>query len=761
MSDRQPVMQRIVVVFSAAVLAGVLVSGCARSPEVRRDKFMAAGQQYLQKKDYARAILQFRDAAQVMPKDPEVYYQLGIAYAYSRDYNMAVRSFQRTLALNPHHVGAELGISQIYAHTNNPALLKDAETRLNALLAGPSVSPDTLNTLALTEWQLGNHDEAIERLEEALAQSPGQLVSSVMLAGAELEGRDAKGAEEVLKKAVIAAPDSSEAHRFLGGFYHSQRKFPQAEGELRKSMELDKKNGMAALELAEVELAMGRKAEAEEIYRHLATIDRFQHAFGAYLFQQGRYEEAIGEFERLAKASPDDRQARTRLIVAYRAANRAGEAEAVLEEALKRNPKDFDALLQKCELLLARKKYSEAEVGLSQVIHIHPDSPEAHYVMAKLRQGRAEDLTYRSELMEALRLRPGLLAVRLELAQSLTGSKAPAAALEILNAAPAYQKELTAVAVQRNWAYWAAGDLAEMAKGIEQGLLRDNASTDLLLQDGMLKLRRGDSAGAQAAFERALKINPRDLRALAALSQSFAAQKKPTMAVQTVRDYVAAQPKSAAAQDLLGLVLLATGDRAQAREAFMASSAADPVFIRADMDLVRLDAMEGKWNDAGGRLKKILAAKPGDSTALQWLGDVEVNKGDPNAAIEQYQKAVESDPKNSLALNNLAYLIAEYRKQPDEALKYAEKAAELAPEDPHVADTLGWVLYQKGLYDLAIPHLKRAASAHNAICKYHLAMAYAKAGQVANAQSMLEEARKINSAVPEAQAASAVVRQVK
>src|SRR5690349_6560131 len=104
-------MKLIPVIVSAILLVGVILSGCERSPEAKKSRYMAAGRQYLQQKDYARAILQFRNAAQLTPKDPEIYYQLGMAYANAQDYTTAVASFQRVLALKPDHLGAQLGIA--------------------------------------------------------------------------------------------------------------------------------------------------------------------------------------------------------------------------------------------------------------------------------------------------------------------------------------------------------------------------------------------------------------------------------------------------------------------------------------------------------------------------------------------------------------------------------------------------------------------------------------------------------------------------
>src|SRR5712692_9666599 len=66
--------------YSAAIVLILVFSGCGRSPEVKESKFMATGQQYLEKKDYARAIIQFKNAAGIKRGTAEPYYQLGMAY---------------------------------------------------------------------------------------------------------------------------------------------------------------------------------------------------------------------------------------------------------------------------------------------------------------------------------------------------------------------------------------------------------------------------------------------------------------------------------------------------------------------------------------------------------------------------------------------------------------------------------------------------------------------------------------------------------
>ena len=54
-----------------ALLLVVLASaGCMRSPEAKSARYMEVGKKLLQKNDASRAILQFRSAAQLTPRNP-------------------------------------------------------------------------------------------------------------------------------------------------------------------------------------------------------------------------------------------------------------------------------------------------------------------------------------------------------------------------------------------------------------------------------------------------------------------------------------------------------------------------------------------------------------------------------------------------------------------------------------------------------------------------------------------------------------------
>ena len=726
----------------------ITFTACLQSPEARSAKYLEAGKKLLQKRDAARAILQFKNAAKATPTNPEVYYQLGMAYSMAKDANTAVGAFRKALEVNPKYLMAQLRIAQLMAGTNDQEMLKQATAKLRELVNSTLPNSEVLDTLASAELKLGNPVSAIQSLDQVLGQSH-DLNASILMARAKLAEHDVKGAEEVLKKACADEPGSSGAHTVLGEFYVVMNNLAPAEAQFAAALGLDPKNGPALLDLARLQFTEGRTSEAEQNFTRLATFEGYKSIHSVFLFQAGRHDEAIHELEKLVRSKPDDRDLRTTLVKAYRAANRPADADKILSQAVKANPKDADALQQLGELAIGAGKYADAEADLNRVFGLKPADPEVHYLLAKLHQARGEALTYRQELSEAVRLNPNLLAVRLELAHSLLTTPSGArAALDLLNAAPPFQKEAVPILTERNWALWTLGDMAEMRKGIDLGLSRQK-SVELLIQDGAWKLRSGNPAGARASLEAALQIDPSDLRALQTLNQTYVAEKNSAMAIQKMKDYAARQPKTAAVQDFLGLMLMAQGNRTEARTVFAAAKAADPQFVKSDFSLAQIDVSEGKLDDARKRLEGILTVNSTNETARVWLGNIEAMRGNQGGALEHFRKAVEANPRNAQATNNLAYLLAEYSNKPEEALKYAEKAVQLAPEEPSYCDTMGWILYRKGLYSQAVGYLQRASSNKaDVVWKYHLAMAYAKAGDLANGRATLNAALHINPQVP-------------
>lgn len=104
------------------------------------------------------------------------------------------------------------------------------------------------------------------------------------------------------------------------------------------------------------------------------------------------------------------------------------------------------------------------------------------------------------------------------------------------------------------------------------------------------------------------------------------------------------------------------------------------------------------------------AARQPLATAAPLLAEAQRHfaAGEYNQAEQKYQRAIEMDDQNPMALANLAVIQAELNKL-DEAEKNVRKAIALSPEDGFSYSTLGQVLYRKKDYDAAAEALSRAA----------------------------------------------------
>ncbi len=78
----------------------------------------------------------------------------------------------------------------------------------------------------------------------------------------------------------------------------------------------------------------------------------------------------------------------------------------------------------------------------------------------------------------------------------------------------------------------------------------------------------------------------------------------------------------------------------------------------------------------------------------------------------------------------------------EKALWLAQTAKEVAPDEPHVSDTLGWILYHRGVYQLAFGLLKESAAElpGSSEVQYHLGMASLNAGDKPTARKSLAAA---------------------
>jgi len=272
------------------------------------------------------------------------------------------------------------------------------------------------------------------------------------------------------------------------------------------------------------------------------------------------------------------------------------------------------------------------------------------------------------------------------------------------------------------------------------------------VQLGNLKFAQNQLEDAGKAYQAALDRNQNSKDALRGLLNTYVAQKHVDQAIAAANAQIAKVPNDGAFYDLLGTVLFVNQkDLAGAETAFTKSVELDKKSTDAQLKLAQVQAAKGSTDQAIATCRQGLENNPNEPAFDILLGDLYQSKKDWIHATEAYQKALALKPENPLASNDLAAVMLESGGNLDVALSLAQTARRGLPGSPGVADTLGWIYYQKGAYPLAVDSLREAVRLAQAShlpdepqIHYHLGMAYAKVGQAALARQQLEKMLKMN-----------------
>jgi Tfp pilus assembly protein PilF len=129
---------------------------------------------------------------------------------------------------------------------------------------------------------------------------------------------------------------------------------------------------------------------------------------------------------------------------------------------------------------------------------------------------------------------------------------------------------------------------------------------------------------------------------------------------------------------------------------------------------------------------------PKDALVPTFAGQAALSEQDFAAAARWYRTALAAQPDNAVALNNVAWTLGQLNDPT--AVDYAQRAVKLAPNNPSVLDTLGWLEVQQGRVELGLRLLEQAhaLAPASAPIRLNLAKALLRAGQRAQARSHLQ-----------------------
>jgi len=232
----------------------------------------------------------------------------------------------------------------------------------------------------------------------------------------------------------------------------------------------------------------------------------------------------------------------------------------------------------------------------------------------------------------------------------------------------------------------------------------------LNLGRGLMEMGRTDQA--VETFKELLGLDPKCAQAYYQLGNIYAQQGQFRLAAGQFKLAIDCQEDFAAAHVGLAQALIELGQEQQAQEHLARALEIDPHHGEAHYRLGALLTRRGRFAEA---LEHFRQARPdaGQAGGLAMLGQLLTKQGDYSAALKYYRQALEIDPDSTIALNELAWLLAtcpqEAFRDAGQAVALAERACELTEyHNANMLDTLSAAHAEAGRFDQAAETARKA-----------------------------------------------------
>jgi uncharacterized protein (TIGR03790 family) len=200
------------------------------------------------------------------------------------------------------------------------------------------------------------------------------------------------------------------------------------------------------------------------------------------------------------------------------------------------------------------------------------------------------------------------------------------------------------------------------------------------------------------------------------------------------------------------------------REAVM-SATLKGVSSRAVRLYLKAEARFNRGDETGRRtaLEEATTVAPDLAPAQLMLAMIYDAAGDFTQARQRYEQVIKLQPRNVVALNNLAYNLATHAKSLDRAVEVARRAVLLSPQDPMVIDTIAWIEHLRGDSLSAAKRFSAIGTRETVTSEVHLhaAIVFAAVGDLPSAATQLQLALKKNPALAANQDVQALQARVK
>lgn len=695
------------------------------------------------------------------PEDADIWTMKGELDVMDGHYEAASESYQKALMLDPDAYSARVG--QVVALAGL-ARFEQAKDVMSGL---PEAAENDLRVIYLNgivAEGLGKTGEAILQFRTVVQQRPAHREALQKLAKLHFEAGEMTRAIEYLEQLTALYPDEQQYRKQLGAAQLAAGRLDSAFEELSAldiNIEKQTDANMLAL-LGSAYAKQGKLSDGIDSLKRAhelapeSTAITVQLALG-YL-RSGERDRAKPLLQRVLQNEPENLTANVLNILTH-AQHEPEKAKELLNKFIEETPSKALALnirgflnLSAGELDSAREDFEKAiladetflppyfnlarlervagntdaiPVHLKRVLEIEPVNSQALLGLGSLSRLNGENekaVTYwesaRQNNPDAARPRAALARYYRENGQLPLAKQLIEEAYNISPYEPLIQYEYAQILLIE-------GNTTESREVISKLADRFPESPRVLDLEVAVSRLTGDEASLVTSLTKILKITPNAVRPHRMLVGSLLRDEKIEEARNVADMLLAQEDRIAAAQELHGDISYSAGELSRALGEYGKSFEQSP----NTQIVLKLDKLERALNQPSTRLEDWLKDHPDDRAVRFQHAANKHAKGDVSEAKASFEQMLEASPDNPVVLNNLAWIYHEI--DDDRAVRYAEKANKLNPNNAEIMDTYAWILLSDGKVEQALKLLNRAIelSPENPDIRYHYASALAEVGQ--------------------------------
>lgn len=669
-------------------------------------------------------------ARKVNPGALDVRYMQALVAFHGGKFALARDQLQQIFKAIPEHLPSLLLSGMVYDRTGEYAL---AVSQFKKVLARNPGSASTRMMLATTQVKLKQLDAALATLAPLQPEKSNDLKLLALAGNIYLRNRDTEAANRLLARAAALKPDDVSIQTGLA---------------ITRLAQGDTQQALVNLESA---AGAGNKLNAADV--PLIYV----------LMRKGEFDRALVVIDRLEKKMPNSHLVYNLRGSVYLAKQDLGNAKKSFDRSLAIKPDYATAAVNLAQIELRSNQAAAAGKRLQSFLQQHPNNPnntEVLLALADLARRTNNKQAYEVWLVKAAAAAPTDTKPRTLLASYYVSTHEPAKALAMATEAHAARPDdggaLGVLAAVQLMTGTPQSALSSYRKLVE--LTPKSPTAWFKLANVQLVLKQNDVA--QASLKNALALKPDYLDAQVALASLLHKSGRYAQVIEMARKMQKAFPKSANGWEIEGNAWMAQRQPSKASEKYDAAWNREKngmLLVKWHKSMVLM----GKAAEADGRLIKWLNQHPQDSASRFYLADSAQQRGNFALSNEHYAVLLKVSPNNPQFLNNYAYGLQQVRDP--RALEFAERAYQLAPKNPVVMDTLASVLLDQGQATRGLKLLEQAINKadYRPEMGFHYAQALALTGDKARARSTLEMLLVQNSSFPQANAARAMLKQLK